>query len=274
MRFIGLDLAWSVRNNSAASVLDTPGGTGATLIDCRERLHSDEEIIDYIAYVTSTSKGACVAIDAPLIIRNRTGARPVDREITRRFGRYGAGAHPCNRQKFPQGVRGERLVKELCSAKYGFAHQPFISCATRRKPTRTILEVYPHPAQVLLFGLKKRILYKKGGVDTRRRGLRTLKEKIKAHLISPQKGLQAIKEKSGRQSRFSKPIPYIRPNPLLKRLLSRDTDTLKGSGLKSYEDTLDSIICAYIGLYHWYWGEEKSEVIGDMESGYIVLPRG
>ncbi|MFQ5956600.1 MAG: DUF429 domain-containing protein [Candidatus Brocadiales bacterium] len=273
MRFIGLDLAWSVRNNSAASVLETSGGEGAVLVHYRERLQSDKEILEYIASTVTASKGACVAIDAPLIVRNKTGARPVDREITSRFGRYGAGAHPCNRRKFPQGVRGERLVKELCGAKYGFEHKPFIRHLTRKIPTKTVFEVYPHPAQVVLFGLEKRILYKKGGVDTRRKGLKTLQEKIKTHLLFPQKGPPATKGRSGRQPCLSRPVPHIKRNQPLKRLLSRDTDTLKGAELKSYEDTLDSLICAYIGLYHWYWGEEKSEVVGDMNSGYIVLPR-
>jgi predicted RNase H-like nuclease len=273
MRFIGLDLAWSVRNTSAVSVLETSGAAGAALTHYQEKLQSDKEIIEYIASAASGSKGVCVAIDAPLIVKNKTGARPVDREITSRFVRYGAGAHPCNRAKFPQGVRGERLVKELCKSKYGFEHQPFIHRSTRRIPAKTVFEVYPHPAQIVLFGLGKRILYKKGSVETRRSGQKTLQKKIKTHLLAPQGKQQATTKPPGKQTRLPKPIPHIIRNALLKDLLSRDINSLKGSALKSHEDALDALICAYIGFYHWYWGDEKSEVVGDMKSGYIVLPR-
>lgn len=273
MRFIGLDLAWSARNTSAASVLETSGGDGAILIRYQERLQSDREVLGYIASITPESRGACVAIDAPLIVKNKTGARPVDREITRRFVRYGAGAHPCNRNKFPQGVRGEELVRELCGPKYGFKHQPFIRRSTRRIPTKTVFEVYPHPAQIVFFGLKKRILYKKGDVETRRSGQKTLQEKIKTHLLVPQERRLTTAKRPGEQPLLYKPVPYIVRNTLLKDLLSRDIDSLKGRTLKSHEDALDALICAYIGFYHWYWGDEKSEVVGDMKSGYIVLPR-
>jgi predicted RNase H-like nuclease len=263
MRFIGLDLAWSDRNNTAASVLELSRKDSAVLVHYQERLQGDAEIIEYILSMsqalltlkqvqgTDGQGGACVAIDAPLIVRNKEGARPVDREITRRFGRYGAGAHPCNLEKFPRGVRGERLMKGL--SRHGFLHQPLIDRLPRRKGMKTVFEVYPHPAQVILFGLSKRILYKKGGVETRRRGLVVLQDNIRAHLLRLK--------------------PRLRSNPLLTRLLNRNTDLLKGRELKCYEDTLDSLICAYIGLYHWYWGEERSEVVGDMESGYMVIPR-
>jgi predicted RNase H-like nuclease len=38
-------------------------------------------------------------------------------------------------------------------------------------------------------------------------------------------------------------------------------------------DLLDGILCAYLAYYYWYWGEERSWIIGDVETGYIVLPK-
>jgi predicted RNase H-like nuclease len=55
-------------------------------------------------------------------------------------------------------------------------------------------------------------------------------------------------------------------------LLSRDVNTMKGASLKCYEDLLDSIICAYVAYYCWYWGAEKSQVFGDISNGHIVIP--
>jgi predicted RNase H-like nuclease len=239
-----------VRNNTAASVLEsTKGGKVARLLHFQERLQTDEEIIDYIT--SMSPDGACLAIDAPLIVRNQEGARPVDREVTRRFGRYGAGAHPCNLKKFPSGVRGERLVEKL--APYGFKHEPFIGIRERRRLMKRVFEVYPHPAHVVLFNLRKRLLYKKGDIETRRNGLVFLQKMLLERLP----GLR----------------PPLRADKKLKDLLQRDLSSTKGRALKAYEDTLDSLFCAYIAFYHWYWGEEKSEVLGDMETGYIVIPK-
>jgi predicted RNase H-like nuclease len=250
MRFIGLDLAWGERNNTASAVLESiAGGVTARLVDFQERLQSDEAILHYLN--SMSVNGTCIAIDAPLIVRNPTGARPVDKEITRRFGRYGAGAHPCNLRKFPQGVRGERLVKAL--VQQGFKHRPFISLGERRKMMRRVFEVYPHPAHVVLFRLQKRLLYKKGDVGSRRRGLVILQEKLLGELTRLK--------------------PRLRADKKLRDLLRRDVYGMKGRALKAYEDTLDSLFCAYIAFYHWYWGEEQSEVIGDMETGYIVIPK-
>lgn len=251
MRFIGLDLAWGERNNTAAAVLESTstGGASARLVDFQERLQTDETILDYL--ISMSPDGACLAIDAPLIVRNPEGARPVDREVTRLFGRYGAGAHPCNLKKFPHGVRGKRLAEKL--TRHGFRHQPLIGLKERRKVMKRVFEVYPHPAHVVLFHLEKRLLYKKGDVETRRRGLTLLQEKLFEELTRLKPHLQADKK--------------------LQTLLRKDVSLMGGRTLKAYEDTLDSLSCAYIGLYHWYWGEERSEVVGDTQTGYIVIPK-
>ncbi|MEH2168748.1 MAG: hypothetical protein V7K41_19255 [Nostoc sp.] len=46
------------------------------------------------------------------------------------------------------------------------------------------------------------------------------------------------------------------------------------------EDKLDSLICAYIAAYSWYWGEERNLVLGDVYDGlrlrttdYIIIPQ-
>ncbi|MEA5598305.1 DUF429 domain-containing protein, partial [Rivularia sp. UHCC 0363] len=48
--------------------------------------------------------------------------------------------------------------------------------------------------------------------------------------------------------------------------------TCTGKVLKSTEDKLDSIICAYVAAYWWYWGEQRNLVLGDVSTGYIVIP--
>ena len=54
--------------------------------------------------------------------------------------------------------------------------------------------------------------------------------------------------------------------------LEKTVKGLKGKSLKEYEDFLDSIVCAYVGYYSWFWGKKKCAVLGDMQGGYILTP--
>ncbi len=46
----------------------------------------------------------------------------------------------------------------------------------------------------------------------------------------------------------------------------------RGVDVKAVEDQLDSIICAYVAAHWWYWGLKQNQVLGDRDSGYIVVP--
>jgi len=35
---------------------------------------------------------------------------------------------------------------------------------------------------------------------------------------------------------------------------------------------LDAYFCAYLALFYWRWGGERNEMIGDLQSGYIINP--
>ncbi len=67
--------------------------------------------------------------------------------------------------------------------------------------------------------------------------------------------------------------PWLNANSKLRDLYTINLRAVRGKRLKSYEDILDSLISAYVGFYHWYWGAEKSEIIGNLQTGYIVNPK-
>jgi predicted RNase H-like nuclease len=128
----------------------------------------------------------------------------------------------------------------------GFNHAPNIE---PQKIGRYQIEVFPHPAMIHLFQLARILKYKKGNLPEK-----------KAELQKLQYYIQTI-------------LPNLTPAldltdfPLLTLPLS-----LTGKQLKAIEDQLDSLICAYIGAYWWYWGTEKNWVLGDRQTGYIVVP--
>ena len=113
------------------------------------------------------------------------------------------------------------------------------------------IEVFPHPAIVNLFGLKKILKYKKGKLADKKRELTVLRNYIVTML--PQ----------------LKPKLYLTKNTALPNI---DSD-VTGKTLKAIEDKLDSLICAYVAAYWWYWGETKNIVLGNETEGYIVVPR-
>jgi predicted RNase H-like nuclease len=243
-RFIGLDLAWSPRNNSAAVALEA-GNHLARWIAHRELLGDNAEVLAFIQEAAGSGP-ALIAIDAPLIVPNEEGARPVDRQITSLFGHYGAGCYPAYRNRPGGCTRGEDIVAGL--ARHGFVQDPYVH---RRAPTRTVFEVYPHPAMVALFRLDRTIKYKarpNRSLGLRRREL----ARLRTHLVSLE----------GHKPAMSTP-PAV---------ADRDLRTLRGTAFKHYEDLLDAAVCAYIAYYAWYWGRQGYQVYGDTTLGYILVP--
>lgn len=139
------------------------------------------------------------------------------------------------------------LCKSLESR--GFIHAPNAKSSTSR---RIILEVFPHAALVALFDLDKIIKYKKGSIAQKRFGLERLRTLV------------------GRLRSFE---PRLAVNALLSSFLARDLNSLRGQHLKNYEDAIDAIVCAYLAYYYWVWREERTELFGDIEAGYILNPR-
>jgi predicted RNase H-like nuclease len=244
-RFIGLDLAWSPRNNSAGVALEAYNGHAYWIAHC-ERLGRDEDVVAFVQKAARDGP-ALVAIDAPLIVPNEEGARPVDREITHLFGRYGAGCYPANRHRIGGGTRGEKIVAAL--AQCGFVQNPYVQ---RFSTIRRVLEVYPHPATITLFHLDRTLKYKARphrSLDSRRSELARLREFLR--------GLASA------EPAMSSPVS----------IMDRTVGSLAGSAFKHYEDLLDSALCAYIAYYAWYWGPAGYQVYGDTTRGYILVPR-
>lgn len=102
-----------------------------------------------------------------------------------------------------------------------------------------------------LFSLRRIIRYKKGRVADRRSGLHELR---------------------GRIASLGGAEPRLCASGVLSDILAVDLETLRGAALKSYEDRLDAIVCAYIAYHHWYWRPRRTEIVGDVAEGYIVNP--
>jgi predicted RNase H-like nuclease len=244
--FIGVDLAWSSDKNHSGIVVLRGSSKGAELVSFSEGIATLDGVVNYVT--EHTSPNTVIAIDAPLIIRNKGGQRPCETLIGKKFSARDASAHTSNLNRFPDAA-SVHLVEILRSK--GFSHE---TCPENDKQKRGkwLFECYPHPAQVVLFALNLIIKYKKGRVFQKRAGLQTLRGYIQDRLIPAD--------------------PPLRSNELLRTLLGANIDEVSGKNLKQYEDQLDACFCAYLALFYWHWGSEKNEMLGDLTTGYIINP--
>jgi predicted RNase H-like nuclease len=241
MYFAGVDLAWAGRNPTGVAVVDEAGRlvyVGAARDDT-----------DILAALRPYTQGDCVvAFDAPLVVTNPTGQRPAETALNRDFRRFEAGAHPANTGKpeFADVPRGARLAQAL-----GLDMDPG-SPATRRA-----IEVYPHPATVVLFRLPRTLKYKaKPG-----RGL----DQLKSELLLLMDGLEKLAQAADGG------VPLRVDGPEWVELRRQVVTAQRKCELRRAEDPIDAVVCAYVALY-----AERNPagitIYGDSCTGYIVTP--
>lgn len=239
--FIGVDLAWSASKSSGWAVL-TGDHNSAKLLEAPETLRCHNEVLARLR--AHTAESTFVAIDAPLIVTNPDGQRRCETGIGKRYGARSASCHSSNlKTKHLDGVRN--FTKELESL--GFRHAVDTANTDNQ---HVMLEVYPHPALIELFDLRRIIGYKKGTVADKRAGQRELQR----HLHN----LRVLD-------------PPVEATQSFSEFLEKP-DELQGSHLKAHEDKLDAIVCAYCAYHYWRWCTSRNEIFGDLKSGYIVVP--
>lgn len=245
--FIGIDLAWQSDKNHTGIVVARGDESGATADVASAGIASLDGVVAFVR--EHATENTVIAVDAPLIIRNHTGQRPCETEVSRRFAAQHAGAHSTNLSKYPDAPPC-RLVEMLQAI--GFEHAPRPH-TTGVREGRWLFEVYPHPAQVNLFSRDRIIRYKKGTIAEKRDGLVHLR-----NYLSVLSGFD----------------PWLLPSDEVNRSLFRqELWRLQGRQLKELEDLFDAYFCAYLALYYWRFGVERSELIGDLQTGYIVVPK-
>ena len=229
----GVDLAWGEKKHDGVCFLEWDGRKGRVAGFAYPQ--GDRELMAAIEEKARGWRSIFVTVDAPIVCPNRTGTRPVDRLTHRMFHREHAACHPANLTKCP---RPPRIADLLRKEGFRIGWEPVVG-------NKTVAEVYPHPAMVRMFGIPRIVKYKKGSVGERRKEFRRLQLLIK----------KCLKEK----------FPRLAIGAQTKSLLAQRWS-------KPVEDRTDALFCALIGLWHWMHRGKKSEVIGDVRTGFILLP--
>lgn len=239
---LGIDAAWTQRNPSGvalitgeqrqlrclavapsyASFLNLLGPTAVGWTSKQPGGECDAGRLLAAAETMAGKPVTCVAVDMPLSKNPIAGRRKADAEVSRAFGAWHCATHSPSSER--PGPLGLRLREQFETAGY-----PLTTSFPNSSAPPHLIEVYPHPALARLVGQEERLRYKAGKMRAywRADGPERRRERLLAEWR------RIVLSLEGR-------IPGV------KRLLP-DPTTLRPSRLKSYEDGLDAIVCAWVG---------------------------
>lgn len=237
--FTGFDSAWGAGNTGAVCELVLQDD-GALLLQKGEPSSAAWDYAVGRAGRVADGTLSVWAIDQPLCVANESGCRPVEADLARALmADFGCGAHSSNLSNpcWTAGARIWDLLRTL--AANGYRHDPMAIPAA--KEGRYYFECYPHPAILGLFDLDRILRYK---VRHRDSG-------------AWQQLVQFLR------SLASAELPIANIGSFVTEGLTQNQDN---------ENKLDAIISAYVAAYWWKYGTERSTMIGDATTGYIVTP--
>lgn len=240
MKFIGIDLAWTYKNESGICVMDESG----EVLILESAVFSDEDIANIIK--TYSDEILHIAIDAPLIVNNETGSRQAERDLQRgRIHGHRLFAFNSNRTfltKTFKSIRGEVLSKLITE------HLPNISIG-RNEEGSSIIETFPTGIVSGLFPDIFPVRYK------RKKGM--MFEETVGQMVLMIDRITMFEEENIIKS-FSE-----------KLILDEATITRKFH--KHLEDKLDAVLCA-LGLYLIHKKLAEPRTFGTDEDGFILIP--
>lgn len=179
-----------------------------------------EEVLDAATQLAGHAPDV-IAVDMPLSMLPITCRREADDVISRAFGARGCAVHSPSSQR--PGPISDAMRLALTSRGFELA-----IANTPAGTTPALLEVYPHPALLRMLGASHRVPYKAANstrywpkIDAPRRRQKLLDE-----------WRTIIAALSARIDGFALEIPT--------------TGTM--AGLKRYEDAIDALICAWVGI--------------------------
>ncbi len=243
--FVGVNLAWSEQRRSGVAILE--GGPDRPLAYAGSGTH--RLVPEIAAPILELDGPIWVAIDGPVVVRNQAGGRPVDVAVAQRYARFDVGAHAANLNQLKDNLRGETLMESLAPRGVRQMHRAVLP---PKADGSWAFETFSHPAMMELFGLDRIIKYKKGRVQTKREGVRTI-----AGLLT---------------ERLPRLDPPLALSDDLAELLGRDPLAMLGRGLQAHEDQLDALLGAYVAAHVWHWGGERNWSLGSADTGSTVLP--
>jgi predicted RNase H-like nuclease len=164
-----------------------------------------------------------VTVDMPLSTKPITGRRAADAAISRAYGGRGAAVHSPSSER--PGVISDQLTRDFAAS--GF---PLATGATPVATPNRLVEVYPHPALMTLTGAGGSLPYKVS--RSRKYWPKSSPAERRARLLTQFAQIASALKGEIRDIHIELP---------------ESDSVISTSGLKRYEDSLDALVCAWVG---------------------------
>ncbi len=236
--FTGFDSAWAANNSGAICDLALQDDGSLELVFDPEGSGWDQALER--AEQEKSGDLRVWAIDQPICVRNQSGCRSVERDLARALmADFACGAHSSNLGN-PCWARDAKIWSFLHALEENnYVHIPMSIPGAQNG--HYYFECYPHPALLGLFDLDRIVKYKVRHRDA---------------------------------GEWRKLIGLLR-SLAMGELPIRNICSFVHDGVeqdKENEDRLDAIISAYVAAYWWKFGTDRSTVIGNLDTGYIITP--
>jgi len=248
MKFVGIDLAWTYKNETGICILDESNN----IVHLSADLYDDHNLIDIIrSAMVEPNERVIISVDLPLIVNNDTGHREADLEVIRdRIHGQKLRLLATNKQfmnKQFSCIRGENLMTLFKSTLNG-------KLLTRKSDLHSdvdavIFETFPTGIYLGLFP----DLYMNKYKLSSRLSLEVLKSNMTDLLLEINK------------SRFIKNLLDYFPQDLIN-------NSFKKKNYKLLEDSLDALLCALISSLS-ISNTSSFKFYGSGNNGLIVLPK-
>jgi predicted RNase H-like nuclease len=254
---LGIDAAWTAKEPSGVALLASSSGKWRCVtvtpsydsflalaegvpvdwtVKARGAVPEASRLVTAAERLLGGGKVAVVTVDMPLATVPITGRRAADSAISRIYGGKGASAHSPSAER--PGIISDQLSKDFAAA--GF---PLATSTTSVGTPHRLVEVYPHPALITLTGAGYRLPYKVS--KSRRYWPGSTPAERGANLLGQfEEILMAL---SGEIHDIPIELPQV-------------ISEVSTSGLKRYEDSLDALVCAWVGTKYL---EEEAKPYGD-----------
>lgn len=238
MRYLGLDIGWTPRDSSGGVVIEPVEG-GVRVVSA-DSLRAHEDTLRWIA--RNRGRAGCIlAMNAPVIVENLSGARPCDRLLREHFDCYRIDEYANNTVS---ASHPRTMAKGLI--RMGFDVDP-ASGANER-----LVETHTQAAQILLFGVDRPVRMKGGPIGSRKEGVARIRELIVERLFTGS--------------------PKLLMSPPLDGLMTVHLPDLNGTRLGELEELVEALLVAYVAAWLGENGVEGCAYLGDQLRGYILLP--
>lgn len=207
---------------------------------------SAEQLLSACRTLLDGDDVAAIAIDMPLSRTPIVARREADNAVSRRFGAQGCAVHSPTVNR--PGEVSSDLTREFESLGY-----PLVTEYGQQKRGRALIEVFPHIALLTLLHRDFRVPYKTSRSNSYWPNTPPA-ERCSLLLREFRAILKELSRDISNHS-FCLPLP---------------TSTASLASLKRYEDALDALVCAWIGIQFF---KETARAYGD-RSGAIWGPGG